>query len=410
MDMGSNINSISNASSQESNRCGVKCFKCGEVGHKAADCKKPMLSRGPGCSSVGGAFLEHGPFKVSGDSLVRNDYNWNKEANMLYLESPAGVGYSANKSFYTYVNDEITARDNLLFLQRWFAKFPEYRSRDFFIAGVSYGGHYVPQLAQLIIQSNVKINLKGIAVGNPLLDFTTDFNSGDEYYWSHGLISDVMYQLLTKVCNGSERMRNTLINGGRSLSCNNVSSQLNKVLIDSIDIYNVIGDVCRTSQLQTKEIICGQVITENYFNRKDVQKALHAQLLGLDQWSLCTDPSVLRYDLKNLEIPTIGVVGSLVKSGIRVLVYSGDQDAVIPFTSSRRLVDRLAKELGLKTTVPYRAWFEGKQVGGWTQIYGKTQLSFASIRGGSHFAPLTQPARSFLLFKAFLAGKPLPNA
>jgi hypothetical protein len=29
---------------------------------------------------------------------------------MLYLESPAGVGfsYSANKSFYGYVNDEMT--------------------------------------------------------------------------------------------------------------------------------------------------------------------------------------------------------------------------------------------------------------------------------------------------------------
>ena len=29
---------------------------------------------------------------------------------MLYLESPAGVGfsYSANKSFYDYVNDEMT--------------------------------------------------------------------------------------------------------------------------------------------------------------------------------------------------------------------------------------------------------------------------------------------------------------
>lgn len=32
------------------------------------------------------------------------------EANMLYLESPAGVGfsYSANASFYDYVNDTIT--------------------------------------------------------------------------------------------------------------------------------------------------------------------------------------------------------------------------------------------------------------------------------------------------------------
>nr|POE58492.1 serine carboxypeptidase-like 45 [Quercus suber] len=104
---------------------------------------KPLvlwLNGGPGCSSVASAFLEHGPFKVKGDNLVRNEYNWNKEANMLYLESPAGVGfsYSANKSFYTHVNDEITARDNLIFLQRWFAKYPEYRDTDFFIAGVSY--------------------------------------------------------------------------------------------------------------------------------------------------------------------------------------------------------------------------------------------------------------------------------
>ena len=42
--------------------------------------------------------------------------------------------------------------------------------------------------------------------------------------------------------------------------------------------------------------------------------------------------------------------------------YSGDQDSVIPLTGSRTLVQRLAKELKLKTTVPYRVWFEDKQV------------------------------------------------
>ena len=34
---------------------------------------------GPGCSSVGiGAFGEHGPFKPSGDILLKNDFSWNK--------------------------------------------------------------------------------------------------------------------------------------------------------------------------------------------------------------------------------------------------------------------------------------------------------------------------------------------
>jgi len=41
---------------------------------------------------------------------------------------------------------------------------------------------------------------------------------------------------------------------------------------------------------------------------------------------------------------------------------SGDQDSVIPFMGTRRLVDKLAEKLGLKTTVPYSAWFVDKQV------------------------------------------------
>ncbi|CAN4086571.1 unnamed protein product [Withania somnifera] len=62
----------------------------------------------------------------------------------------------------------------------------------------------------------------------------------------------------------------------------------------------------------------------------------------------------------------------------------------------------------LNTTVPYRVWFAGQQVGGWTHVYDKI-LSFATIRGASHEAPFSQPERSLVLFKSFLQGKPLPE-
>ncbi|PNX65666.1 serine carboxypeptidase 45-like protein, partial [Trifolium pratense] len=97
---------------------------------------------GPGCSSIGqGAFTEHGPFQPTRKGgLVKNRYSWNRVANMLYLESPVGVGFSfsANISDYFLVTDERTAMDALVFLQGWFTRFPKYQNSDVFITGESY--------------------------------------------------------------------------------------------------------------------------------------------------------------------------------------------------------------------------------------------------------------------------------
>uniref|UniRef100_A0A453ECB9 Carboxypeptidase n=1 Tax=Aegilops tauschii subsp. strangulata TaxID=200361 RepID=A0A453ECB9_AEGTS len=55
------------------------------------------LNGGPGCSSVGyGASEELGAFRINADgrTLSVNPYSWNKMANVLFLDAPAGVGYS----------------------------------------------------------------------------------------------------------------------------------------------------------------------------------------------------------------------------------------------------------------------------------------------------------------------------
>ncbi|GMH01107.1 hypothetical protein Nepgr_002946 [Nepenthes gracilis] len=385
---------------------------------------KPLvlwLNGGPGCSSLGvGAFSENGPFRPKGEVLVKNEYSWNREANMLYLETPIGVGfsYSVDTTSYDAVGDEITARDNLIFLQRWLVKFPEYRIRDLYITGESYAGHYIPQLAKLMMLFNKKeklFNLKGIALGNPVLEFATDFNSRAEYFWSHGLISDSTYKMFTSICNYS-RYVSEYYRGSVSPLCSRVMSQVSRETSRFVDKYDVTLDVCISLVLSQSKIISPQEASEavdvcvedetvNYLNRQDVQKALHARLVNVRRWAVCSN--ILDYKLLDVEIPTISIVGSLIKNGIPVLVYSGDQDSVIPLTGSRTLVQQLAKELGLNTTIPYRAWFAGQQVGGWTQVYGNI-LSFATIRGASHEAPFSQPERSLVLFKLFLEGRPLP--
>ncbi|MED6220809.1 Serine carboxypeptidase-like 34, partial [Stylosanthes scabra] len=122
---------------------------------------KPLvlwLNGGPGCSSVGyGAARELGPFLVEDkEQLKLNKFSWNKVANMIFLESPIGVGfsYTSNSKDLHELGDRVTALDNYAFLIGWFKRFPTFRSHEFYIAGESYGGHYIPQLAELIYEGN----------------------------------------------------------------------------------------------------------------------------------------------------------------------------------------------------------------------------------------------------------------
>ncbi|KAK4271481.1 hypothetical protein QN277_020171 [Acacia crassicarpa] len=143
--------------------------------------EKPLvlwLNGGPGCSSVGyGATQEIGPFLVdtNGQGLKYNNFSWNREANILFVESPVGVGfsYSNTTSDYEHLGDDFTANDAYKFLHKWFLKFPSYRTRTFYIAGESYAGKYVPELAELIVDRNMDaslhINLKGILVGSYII-------------------------------------------------------------------------------------------------------------------------------------------------------------------------------------------------------------------------------------------------
>jgi serine carboxypeptidase-like clade 2 len=92
-------------------------------------------------------------------------------ANVIFLESPAGVGfsYSNTSSDYDLSGDQRTAEDAYIFLLNWLQRFPEYKGRAFYISGESFAGHYVPELAATILLHNAYnnrtiVNLKGVLV------------------------------------------------------------------------------------------------------------------------------------------------------------------------------------------------------------------------------------------------------
>ncbi|GAU31478.1 hypothetical protein TSUD_386420 [Trifolium subterraneum] len=177
--------------------------------------EKPLvlwLNGGPGCSSVGyGATQEIGPFLVDtdGKGIKFNNFSWNKEANMLFLESPIGVGfsYSNTTSEYAQLGDDFT-------------------------------GKYVPELAELIIDRNnnssLHIDLKGILLGNPETSYGEDWLGVVDYAWSHAVISDETYKKIRRSCdfNSSDPWKNEECTQG----VNEVLKQYNE--IDINDIFN----------------------------------------------------------------------------------------------------------------------------------------------------------------------------
>ncbi|XP_058781481.1 serine carboxypeptidase-like 42 isoform X1 [Vicia villosa] len=393
--------------------------------------KKPLtlwLNGGPGCSSIGGgAFTELGPFYPKGDGrgLRRNSKSWNKVSNLLFVESPAGVGWSYSNTTSDYIiGDDATANDMVLFLLKWYKKFPSYRSRKLFLTGESYAGHYIPQLANAILDYNLlhsngfKFNIKGLAIGNPLLKLDRDTQATYEYFWSHGMISDEIGLALTRDCDFDDY---TYANPHNiSKSCNDAINDANKIVGQYINYYDVILDVCYPSivqqELKLKKMatkislsvdVCLDYESDFYLNLPEVQKALHANRTSLPySWSMCSD--ILNYSLSDPNIDMLPSLKRIVQNHIPIWIYSGDQDSVVPLLGTRTLIRELAHDLKFNITDPYRVWFHKGQVGGWVTEYGKL-LTFATVRGAGHMVPYGQPSRSLHLFQSFLSGRRLPN-
>jgi len=76
---------------------------------------------------------------------------WNTFASVVYIEAPAGVGYSYSSDGNTTTNDDLTAQENYEGVKKFFELHPTFRNHSTFIMGESYGGVYVPTLTAKIV-------------------------------------------------------------------------------------------------------------------------------------------------------------------------------------------------------------------------------------------------------------------
>ncbi|MED6112903.1 hypothetical protein PIB30_066027 [Stylosanthes scabra] len=386
------------------------------------------LTGGPGCSSFSGLVYQIGPvkFKIeeydgSLPKLILRPQSWTKVANIIFVDLPMGTGYSYTKTVLGHRSDWKMVHQTHRFIRKWLAENPEFLSNKFYMAADSYSGIPVPPITQEIADGNERgleprINLQGYILGNPL---TSGLENNDRIPYVHGmgLISDELYLSLKQNCNGD------IINvdSTNELCLNDM--QYYYKLLENVELYNILEIYCVDEKLEgtrwnrrrsvaekikaplissvtVPDMRCqihGFFLGTEWMNDPAVRKALHIREGSIGKWTRCYKDNYV-YDIPS----SVPFHANLSAKGYPSLIYSGDHDAVVPFSSTQRWI----RSLNYSIVDDWRPWYLNDQVAGYTRTYSN-QMTFATIRGAGHTAPETKPEEGFVMFVRWISNKPL---
>ncbi|PUZ44439.1 hypothetical protein GQ55_8G097700 [Panicum hallii var. hallii] len=384
-------------------------------------CRDPVLlwlTGGDRCTVFSGLAFEIGPVKFirepyngSVPRLKYNPYTWTKSANIIFVDSPVGAGFSFSRHPKGYdVGDVSSSLQLKKFLYKWVEGHTDFLANPFYVGGDSYGGKIVPYLVQKIsedTEAQVKpaLNLKGYLVGNPATGESIDTDSRVPYAHGVGIISDQLYEAIKKHCKGESYSNPT------NMICDQSLKRLNELLNECSKPHILYKKCFYVSPGPNDKSPRRMILKKETKGLKrppprppmDCQNYVNYLSYfwagSKDEWVRCHDHD-LPYS-KDIE-SSIKYHRNLTLKGYRALVYSGDHDVVIPFLGTQAWV----RSLNFSIVDDWRAWHVDGQSAGFAIAYSNN-LTFATVKGGGHTAPEFQPERCLAMFKRWISNKPL---
>lgn len=359
------------------------------------------VSGGPGCSGGLASFYENGPYSINANlTLNDNPYSWNKVATVIYIDQPVDVGYSYADSPYV-VDETGVGHDMRIFFLQFFKKFPQFSSQGFYISGESYGGKYVPTMATVILDLNKKemkndpINLKGISIGNGVVNPSIQFPLQPLSAFEAGVVTRDQYNSLVKDTIPCQEFLKQKMWSNASASCNQIM----------MNLLHFAGDINPTNykdHCQIQNCFNYDNIT-NYLNQASIKSQLGVP--ANVSWQTCN------FDIQFTDKDQMDSVANdqishiLDHSNIRVLIYYGDLDLVCPYQGGLAWMVA-TKWSGQKAFVSSKLteWKKGKELYGWAKSYSK--FTYVRVANGGHMAPHDAPISSLDLFSNFVKNLP----
>jgi carboxypeptidase D len=138
------------------------------------------LTGGPGCSSLSAALQENGPFLWQPGTAAPfpNPWAWNRLTNIVYIEQPVGVGFTQGTP--GLLKSEADVAQEFLGFWKNFVDTFELHGRKILVAGESYGGYFVPYIADAMLneKDTQLFNVDGTFIIDPLIGSTSAGQQG----------------------------------------------------------------------------------------------------------------------------------------------------------------------------------------------------------------------------------------
>ncbi|KAH3686923.1 hypothetical protein WICPIJ_002084 [Wickerhamomyces pijperi] len=364
------------------------------------------LNGGPGCSSMTGLFFELGPSSIGPElKPVYNPYSWNSNASVIFLDQPVGVGYSYGEEKVT--TTYAAARDVYIFLELFYQKFPQFIKNDFHIAGESYAGHYIPNIASEIINHDDRsFELTSVLIGNGITDSLVQ----NAYYQPMACGLGGYKKILDdKACNGMTKAYPRC--AALTKACYKTKSAFACVPANTYCESRLLGPFEKTglnyydirSKCESDNGLCYQGIDylEQYLNLPQVRAALGSEV---DSYTGCSNDVFAGFALTgDGSKPFQGYITELLEKGYPVLIYAGDKDFICNWLGNLAWTNNLDwsesdtyKNEYLK---PWMGGIDGSEAG---QVKSFGGLTFLRVYDAGHMVPYDQPEVSLNMVNTWI--------
>lgn len=345
---------------------------------------------GPGGSSLAGAFLELGPYKIENKTnLTYNKYNWAIKQNLMLVDQPIGVGLSPNGDIKWPNTTEAAAVQILNFFNQFFEIYPNLKSNDFILAGESYAGHYLPAFGKILIDNGYKI--AGISIGDGWTFPQKQFGLSD-YLLAGGIISNSRFDNYQD----NENKARTLGLQGKFVDAANIFDYEAGEIGNSQDVNNVTGADMLNYRIYGAPFDAQAV--QDYMNSEKVKEIYQ---IPKDLTYVLENPEMyasFTWDIYQSFAPQIEEL--LTKT--RILLYSGQNDIEVNTASAYKWIS----EMNWSGMEDFAA-FKKQEILSNSKLIGfykkHSNLTFAQINNAGHMVPADQPASASYLIENWLS-------